>query len=255
MSSAYMPLFVGDYLKDTGELTNEEHGIYLKLLMFMWCQGGFLKNDPRILCRLTGVSYRRWAPIWANLERYFYVDGDTLRHTKVEKTLRKAREISELRARAAAKKHAKNPKQNNKTTGAIADAFGKQEHPIQSKGLDSSLREENPILTAQHEKPSPDASPPSPERGGGDATDGEHLAHLRRWLQTRLQGLLTAHVLSARDVRELKDGLRGGSEECLWLAPKYKPPDHVAAALESVAIDWKHLPNLKAIGGTDFDPH
>lgn len=247
MASPYMPLFVGDYLKDTGELTNEEHGVYLKLLMFMWSQGGFLKNDPRILCRLTGVSYRRWAPIWANLERYFYVEGDTLRHTKVEKTLRKAREISELRSRAAAKKHAKNSKQNNKTGDAIADASDMQKHPIQTKGLDSSLREENPNLPRSIQSSSPNASPPSPEMGGGDAADGEHLAHLRRWLQNRVHGLMTAHVLSARDVRDLKDGLRGGSEECLWLAGKYKPPDHVAAALESIAIEWKHLPQLRAV--------
>lgn len=255
MANPYMPLFVGDYLKDTGELSNEEHGIYLKLLMFMWSQGGFLRNDPRVLCRLTGVSYRRWAPIWANLERYFYVEGDTLRHTKVEKTLRKAREISEKRKAASAKKYAKKGNENNKTRPAIVGGSDMQMDVIQSKGLDSSLREENPILTAQHEMKHVTASPPSPMEGGGDATDGEHIRALNRWLQGRIHGLMVSNVLTGRDVRQLKEAVRGGSEECLWLAPKYKPPDHVAAALESVAIDWKHLPQLKAIGGTHFDPH
>lgn len=248
MANPYMPLFVGDYLKDTGQLTNEEHGVYLKLLMFMWSQGGFLRNDPRILCRLTSVSYRRWAPIWANLERFFYVEGDTLRHTKVEKTLRKAREISELRARAAAKKHAKNSKENKKTAPAIACEPDVQEHPIQTKGLDSSLREENPNLAISEMKHVA-ASPPSPMEGGGDATDGEHIRALNRWLQGRIHGLMVSNVLTGRDVRELKEAVRGGSEDRLLLAPGYRPPDHVASALASLAIDFDHLPKLKLIKG------
>jgi hypothetical protein len=124
-----------------------------------------------------------------------------------------------------------------------------QKRDYQTKGMVSSLREEKPYLAGTIESSSPAASPPSPERGGGDATDGEHLAHLRRWLQGRVNGLMTAHVLSARDVRDLKDALRGGSEDRLLLAPAYHPPDHVAAALASIAIDFESLPKLKLING------
>jgi hypothetical protein len=85
--------------------------------------------------------------------------------------------------------------------------------------------------------------------GGGDATDGEHIRHLNRWLQKRVEGLMASNVLTATDVRTLKEAVRGGSEDRLLLAPGYRPPDHVAAALASVAIEFGHLPKLKLING------
>ena len=40
MSFAYLPLFTGDYLRDTQHLSCSEHGIFLKLLMHCWDQKG-----------------------------------------------------------------------------------------------------------------------------------------------------------------------------------------------------------------------
>lgn len=240
-----MPLFVGDYLRDTGELTNEEHGVYLKLLMFMWSQGGFLKNDPRVLSRLTGVSYRRWPPIWANLNRYFYVEGDTLRHTKVEKTLRKALEISELRKRAAEKKHAKKAKENNKTAPANACEPDMQKYPIQTKGLDSSLREENPNLTAQTENSPQAASPPSPMEGGGDAPAAVQtipsLPDAAREVLALLRDMHARGKVSLREIDQFKRAVQGERAGRVLFIPAYEPPEAIAAILNQ--------PKLKAIEG------
>lgn len=249
MANPYMPLYTGDYKRDTDHLIAEEHGAYLLLLMALWDRGGRIKNDPALLARTARISLRRWPKMWDTLKDFFVIEGDDVCHSRVTRELHKVAVISEKRREAASKLKGKKHNKNRSSTQANAD----QKHSIQTIGLDSSLREENPDLTRSMETSPQAASPPSPERGGGDATDGEHLAHLRRWLQGRVSGLMTAHVLSARDVRELKDGLRGGSEECLLLSPRYKPPDHVAAALESIAIDWKHLPQLKAIEGGKND--
>jgi uncharacterized protein YdaU (DUF1376 family) len=47
MSFAYLPLYTGDYLRDTQHLSCSEHGIYLKFLMHCWDQKGPVPLDER----------------------------------------------------------------------------------------------------------------------------------------------------------------------------------------------------------------
>lgn len=47
MSFAYLPLYTGDYLRDTQHLSCSEHGIYLKFLMHCWDQRGPVPLDER----------------------------------------------------------------------------------------------------------------------------------------------------------------------------------------------------------------
>ena len=51
-----MPLYTGDYLRDTQHLSCSEHGIYLKLLMHCWDQKGPAPLDER---KLLGVVNAR----------------------------------------------------------------------------------------------------------------------------------------------------------------------------------------------------
>jgi uncharacterized protein YdaU (DUF1376 family) len=69
----YIPIYVGDYLKDTRDLTAEEHGAYLVLLLEMWNREGYLPNDPVMLARLATVKRSRWPDVWATISRFFTI--------------------------------------------------------------------------------------------------------------------------------------------------------------------------------------
>src|SRR3974390_2303706 len=55
MSFAFMPLYTGDYQRDTQHLTPEENGIFLKLLMHCWDQKGPAPIDERKLCGIVNA--------------------------------------------------------------------------------------------------------------------------------------------------------------------------------------------------------
>lgn len=97
MSLPYMPLYVGDYLKDTRDLTAEQHGAYLLLLMDMWNRNGVLPHSAKVLARITGISPKRWPSVWAAIGSLFIHEGDTLRHKRVDQELQKADQISQKR--------------------------------------------------------------------------------------------------------------------------------------------------------------
>ncbi|MCY3732941.1 MAG: DUF1376 domain-containing protein, partial [Chloroflexi bacterium] len=57
-----MPLWTDAYIADTQHLTNEEHGVYLRLLMFAWRPPeGCLPDDGLRLAIMVGVTSRVWA--------------------------------------------------------------------------------------------------------------------------------------------------------------------------------------------------
>jgi uncharacterized protein YdaU (DUF1376 family) len=55
MSFAFLPLYTGDYLRDTRHLTPEEHGCYLLLLAHCWDQKGPVPLDERKQCGIVNA--------------------------------------------------------------------------------------------------------------------------------------------------------------------------------------------------------
>lgn len=85
MSACYMPLYQGDYHRDTGHLTTLEHGAYLLLLMHYYAAGKLPKNDES-LARIVKLNVNDWLQIRENIAPFF---SRNWRQKRVEHELRK----------------------------------------------------------------------------------------------------------------------------------------------------------------------
>lgn len=99
MSFAFMPLYTGDYMRDTQHLSLLEHGAYLKLLMYCWDQKGPAPQDER---RLMGIcnarSKEEISAVYAILEEFFVLMDDGWYNKRIADEVRKAEAVSSRRA-------------------------------------------------------------------------------------------------------------------------------------------------------------
>jgi uncharacterized protein YdaU (DUF1376 family) len=95
-SPAWMPLYVADYLADTGHLSAAEHGAYMLLIMHYWRQRE-LPSDDRALARIARMSEQEWDGSRGVLAELF---DPNWKHGRVESELAKADRKSEARATA-----------------------------------------------------------------------------------------------------------------------------------------------------------
>jgi uncharacterized protein YdaU (DUF1376 family) len=94
-----MPLYVGDYLGDTGHLTTMQHGAYLLLMMHYWRKGE-LPDDDRQLSKIAKLPLRTWCEYRATLQDFFY---DGWKHKRIDAELEKMMRVSAKRAIAGQK--------------------------------------------------------------------------------------------------------------------------------------------------------
>lgn len=102
MSFAYMPLYIGDYLRDTQHLSCSEHGIYLKLLMHCWSQQGPAPLDERKLLGI--VNARNTDEIEALrrvLSEFFVAMSDGYYNKRLQEEIERSSCISGKRSGAA----------------------------------------------------------------------------------------------------------------------------------------------------------
>jgi len=94
MSKVWMPLYIGDYLRDTQHLTPHQHGAYLLLIMHYW-QHGELPNNQEALARISHQSRGEWRSNCQAIAKLFLPDW---RHKRIDKELAKAKQLSDKRA-------------------------------------------------------------------------------------------------------------------------------------------------------------
>ena len=83
-----MPLYVADYIKDTGHLSAAEHGAYLLLIMHYWSTGGLPIEDKR-LASIARLSLQEWHESRDTIAAFF---TDGWRSAKIDAQLARSEE-------------------------------------------------------------------------------------------------------------------------------------------------------------------
>ena len=94
----WMPIYIGDYVRDTQELTTEEHGAYLLLLMHYWQKNGKIGKDIKRLSHVTKTSEEIINYI---LENYFNLSNGHYRNKRADIEMENAKQRSEAGKKAA----------------------------------------------------------------------------------------------------------------------------------------------------------
>lgn len=138
MSREWMPMYWGDYLRDTRHLTLEQHGAYLMLIAHYWSTGS-LPSDKKALRQILGLNSeenrKRWESICLAIAPFF---DEQWKHKRVERELEKHRVVSEKRAFAGRKGGLVSRGMNNNER-FVAQAIAKQTGGIPQPHIDSSL--------------------------------------------------------------------------------------------------------------------
>lgn len=145
----WMPLLVDKYLGDTTDLTTEQHGAYLLLLMSCWKKGGLLPLADERLRAITRLDPDRWEECRDVVMPFFERTPEGYRQKRLTAELARAKANVEQRsaagkASAAARKAQREG--NGDSTGVATDGQREPqrepERNVKPRPRPSSLRSE-----------------------------------------------------------------------------------------------------------------
>tara|TARA_R110000822_G_C15120646_1_gene473952 strand:+ start:22 stop:738 length:717 start_codon:yes stop_codon:yes gene_type:complete len=98
----WMPIYWGDYAKDTGHLGAAHHGAYLMLIKHYWTHGGALPADDAQLWRIACAdSPAHWRKIKGVVLAFFEERDGFLHHGRIDKEMANAEGNADRRAEMA----------------------------------------------------------------------------------------------------------------------------------------------------------
>lgn len=123
---AAMPLYIGDYLRDTMHLTRDQHGAYFLLICACWMNGGAIANDDKLLASIVKADDAEWIILKPIMAKFFRISPRFWTAKRVGIELEKANKLSQARVNAG-KKGAEKRWQSD--ANANGEANGKQVIP------------------------------------------------------------------------------------------------------------------------------
>lgn len=96
----WMPLHIGEYLADTTNLTRDQHGAYLLLIMAYWRRGSALPADDGQLAAMAKASPAEWRKLKRVIAPLFREEDGKWFQKRCEAELAKARQIMAAKSEA-----------------------------------------------------------------------------------------------------------------------------------------------------------
>lgn len=161
-----MPLWTDAYISDTQHLTNEEHGVYLRLLMFAWrtpdCS---LPTDEKRLAIMVGLTGAQWRKLSKTVLSFFTEQDEKLIQKK-QKIVRNFVDMNSLKQSriALAREAAKRLKLQDQPSTSLPP----QEHHESTRLPPTKTKTKTKGV---EERISNDILPPPPVGGGGFSDD------------------------------------------------------------------------------------
>ena len=94
---SWMPIYWGDYLRDTMHLQPEGHGAYLLLMAAYWTSGEALLDDDESLRAITGLDLSAWGHLKPTLKRFFIAKDGVWRHKRIDEEIKRAKHLTKVR--------------------------------------------------------------------------------------------------------------------------------------------------------------
>jgi uncharacterized protein YdaU (DUF1376 family) len=149
----YMPLVIGDYLKDTMHLTAQEHGAYLLAIMHYWTTGP-LPDDDKKLAAICRIDRSEWPSVRDTLAPLFQIEGGQWRHKRIEAELLRAKEKSEKAARNAKTRWERASDAESMRIGCETDADASVQHMLDGCSTTTTSSSVSEIYSDTSQQPS-----------------------------------------------------------------------------------------------------
>ncbi len=248
MSKAWMPMYWGDYLADTGHLTQAQHGAYILLIAHYWKKGG-LPDKMQCICIARAMHEQEKCNVEFVLNEFFIKDENGYKHKRLDAELSKAEENHKKRADAADKRWKKDAKQEPDPMQSICNADAKHNPMHVLPQSQSQIKEKGSLPESELPGDTPPSGKSKNKRRQPEIDFDAALLHA--WEQ--IPGRLNVHVKAfiANAASENKTGTIAQSRELSLLGElsgvlaACGDEERFMAAL--IAANGKGVPNVNYV--------